>query len=64
MHNRTKILKKENAYLLAFIYMDTKINRFTISRDMVFDEVSSLFFAQNVVVLVDDQDNLEYNFLK
>lgn len=44
--------------------MDTKINRFTISRDMVFDEVSSLFFAQNVVVLVDDQDNLEYNFLK
>ncbi|PHT75686.1 hypothetical protein T459_19208 [Capsicum annuum] len=42
--------------------MDPKTNRFTISRDVVFDETSSLFFAQKLVLLRDDQDNMELLF--
>ncbi|PHT55609.1 hypothetical protein CQW23_04095 [Capsicum baccatum] len=41
---------------------DPKINRFTISRDVVFAETSSLFSNQKLLVLGDDQDNLALLF--
>ncbi|KAF7802901.1 Retrovirus-related Pol polyprotein from transposon TNT 1-94 [Senna tora] len=44
--------------------MDPKTKQYTTSRDVVFDEVSSLFSAQKVVTLGDDQDNLELLFLE
>ncbi|KAF7802900.1 putative RNA-directed DNA polymerase [Senna tora] len=42
--------------------MDPETKQYTTSRDVVFDEVSSLFSAQKVVTLGDDQDNLELLF--
>ncbi|PHT81584.1 hypothetical protein T459_14599 [Capsicum annuum] len=70
--NRTKLDPKErkcifvgyDSYRKDWRCMDPKTNRFTISRDMVFDETSSLFSSQNLVVLGDDQDNMELLFPK
>ncbi|KAF7825120.1 Retrovirus-related Pol polyprotein from transposon TNT 1-94 [Senna tora] len=42
--------------------IDPETKQYTTSRDVVFDEVSSLFSAQKVVTLGDDQDNLEMLF--
>ena len=68
--NRTKLDPKAkkcvfvcyDSYMKDWRCMDQKTNKFTISRDVVFDEVSSLFSAQKVVVLGDDQYNLELIF--
>ncbi|KAF3653575.1 putative receptor-like cytosolic serine/threonine-protein kinase RBK1-like [Capsicum annuum] len=58
-NNRTKLDLKArkcvfvgyDSYRKGCRCMDPKTNRFTISRDMVFDETSSLFSCQKLVVL-------------
>lgn len=41
--------------------MDPKTMKFVTSRDVVFDKVSSWYFAKKLVVdFDDDQDNFEY----
>ncbi|KAI9108595.1 hypothetical protein K1719_020479 [Acacia pycnantha] len=44
--------------------MDLEIKKYTTSRDVVFDEVSSPFSTPKFVALNDDQDNLELLFPK
>ena len=57
-----KILYSRKPNVSYFRVFGPKTNKFTISRDVVFDEVSSLFSAQKILVLGDYQNNLELLF--
>ncbi|KAK3036233.1 hypothetical protein RJ639_030775 [Escallonia herrerae] len=68
--NRTKLEPKAkkcvfdgyDSYRKGWRCMDPDTKKFTTSRDVVFDEVSSPFSASKFITLGDDQDNLELLF--
>ncbi|KAK3002997.1 hypothetical protein RJ639_019416 [Escallonia herrerae] len=68
--NRTKLDPKArkcvfvgyDSYRKGWRCMDPATKKFTTSKDVVFDEVSSPFSAPKFIALGDDQDNLELLF--